>query len=129
MSRPLGAQKQVGDTLKGLLLASRSGGSGHSNLLLKASVTFVTDTGPGAVTWAPGSQHNHKEDATDSKKLSSFEVFFTPKQRDDEQLGFKMGPWFVLFRFCLLRPHLQHMEIPRLGVELELQQRQIPATS
>ena len=26
-----------------------------------------------------------------------------------------------LFSFCVLGPHPQHMEVPRLGVELELQ--------
>ena len=28
---------------------------------------------------------------------------------------------FFFFCFCFLGPHLQHMEVPRLGVELELQ--------
>ena len=27
----------------------------------------------------------------------------------------------LLFFFCFLEPHLQHMEVPRLGVEWELQ--------
>ena len=26
-----------------------------------------------------------------------------------------------VFYFCLLGPHLQHMEVPRLGVQLELE--------
>ena len=30
------------------------------------------------------------------------------------------GEVFVLFCFCFLAPQLQHMEVPRLGVELEL---------
>ena len=29
--------------------------------------------------------------------------------------------YFILFFFCFLWPHPQHMEVPRLGVELELQ--------
>ena len=29
--------------------------------------------------------------------------------------------WKVLFFFVFLGPHLRHMEVPRLGVELELQ--------
>ena len=39
--------------------------------------------------------------------------------------------YFILFYFCLLGPHLQHMEFPRIGVELEPHQRQcqIYATS
>ena len=28
---------------------------------------------------------------------------------------------FVFLFFCFLEPHLQHMEVPRLGVESELQ--------
>ena len=30
-------------------------------------------------------------------------------------------PIYYLFMYCFLGPHLQHMEVPRLGVELELQ--------
>ena len=45
--------------------------------------------------------------------------------------------FFFFFFFCLLGPHPQHMEVPRLGGELELQlaayqqpqQRQIRAVS
>ena len=29
--------------------------------------------------------------------------------------------FYLLFVYCLLGPHLQHMEVPRLGVALELQ--------
>ena len=29
--------------------------------------------------------------------------------------------FIVLFYFCFLGPHPQHMEVPRLGVKLELQ--------
>ena len=31
------------------------------------------------------------------------------------------SPGFCLFVFCFWGPHVQHMEVPRLGVELELQ--------
>ena len=31
------------------------------------------------------------------------------------------GLWLPFFFFCFLGPHLQHMEVPRLGVESELQ--------
>ena len=31
------------------------------------------------------------------------------------------GVFVFVFVFCFLGPHLQHMEVPRLGVELELQ--------
>ena len=47
----------------------------------------------------------------------------------------RLSHWIVVFVFILLGPHLQHMEIPRLGVKSELQptpqpqQRQIRATS
>ena len=34
--------------------------------------------------------------------------------------GFNPGLFFV-WLFCFLGPHLQHMEVPRLGVKLELQ--------
>ena len=34
--------------------------------------------------------------------------------------------WFVFFFLSFLGPHLQHMEVPRLGVQLELQ---LPATA
>ena len=34
--------------------------------------------------------------------------------------------WFFFF---FLRPHLQHMEVPRLGVELELQLPAYPAAT
>ena len=40
-----------------------------------------------------------------------------------EKMMFKLL-LFVLF--CFLEPHLQHMEVPRLGVELELQLPAIP---
>ena len=33
---------------------------------------------------------------------------------------------FFFFSFFLLGPHLQHMEVPRLGVQLELQLRPTP---
>ena len=38
-------------------------------------------------------------------------------------LQMKGGPlsFFLLFCFCFLEPHPRHMEIPRLGVQLELQ--------
>ena len=43
------------------------------------------------------------------------------------KLHLTLGLWFclfvcfVLFCFCFVGPHLQHMEAPRLGVELELE--------
>ena len=45
--------------------------------------------------------------------------------------------YFIFYLFIYLQPHLWHMEVPRLGVELELQlrtmpqpqQRQIPISS
>ena len=32
-----------------------------------------------------------------------------------------MNLFFIVKFFCFLGPHLQHMEVPRIGVELELQ--------
>ena len=39
-----------------------------------------------------------------------------------QQLHPFMGSGFSFFFFCFLGPHLWPMEVPRLGVELELQQ-------
>ena len=52
------------------------------------------------------------------------------KKKSNSQVFFCLGFWafwglfwllFFLCLFCLLWPHLQHMEVPRLGTESELQ--------
>ena len=48
-------------------------------------------------------------------------LLFAPIQDSSYPL-YHIGTHFLfLFFFCFLGPHLQHMEVPRLGVESELQ--------
>ena len=47
--------------------------------------------------------------------------FFNPQDLNQTYLIFVVVFLFVcLFLFCFLGPHLQHLEVPRLGAELEL---------
>ena len=48
---------------------------------------------------------------------------FKDNQRNSYPFSTQFLRWFLkfLFYFCFLGPHLRHMEVPRLGVQSELQ--------
>ena len=53
----------------------------------------------------------------------------SPRQHpapDLDATAYTLILFFLFFFFCFFGPHLQHIDVPRLGVELELQ---LPATA
>ena len=81
--------------------------------------------------WLPGGKGKSNQNGSSPKyRANRYDTLLTPASTTDTQKktwffwhGFILF-YFIfiyLFIFCFLGPPLQHMEVPRLGVTLELQ--------